>query len=202
MCAFPTIVWNLSRIWSERDVRLPGVHGSADSDHPWRSGNRVSSFSISGYTTASGLHILSTENDYLLTPNLSWVHGKHTFKFGADWRDLQDTYYQTFDGGSFSFTNLFTASNALAAGASGNGLASMLLGYGASGGETAFSVPWESLHYHWGCYAPGHTSGNEQTYGDLRSPLESRRVDRALQPQLHVQLRAKSTRRCRRTESV
>ena len=69
------------------------------------------------------MHILSTEDDYLLTPNLSWVKGKHTFKFGADWRDLQDTYYQTFDGGSFSFTNLFTAQNALNAGASGGRLA-------------------------------------------------------------------------------
>lgn len=126
------------------DQDIPIIHGGPGTSFP--------SFSITGYTTASGLHILSTEDDYLLTPNLSWVHGKHTFKFGADWRDLQDTYYQTFDGGSFSFTNLFTASNALAPGASGNGLASMLLGYGASGSETAFSVPWESLHYQ-GYYA-------------------------------------------------
>ncbi len=121
------------------DQQIPIIHGGP--------GTSIPSFGISGYTTASGLHILSTEDDYLLTPNLSWVKGKHTLKFGADWRDMQDTYYQTFDGGSFSFNNNFTAANGLNPGATGNGLASMLLGYGSSGSETAFSVPWESLRY-------------------------------------------------------
>ena len=121
------------------DQQIPIIHGGP--------GTSIPSFGISGYTTASGLHILSTEDDYLLTPNLSWVKGKHTLKFGADWRDFQSTYYQTFDGGSFSFSNTITAQNGLNPGASGNGLASMLLGYGSSGSETAFSVPWESLRY-------------------------------------------------------
>ena len=62
------------------DQQLPIIHGGP--------GTSIPSFSISGYTTASGLHILSAENDYLLTPNLNWVKGKHTFKFGADWRDM------------------------------------------------------------------------------------------------------------------
>ena len=126
------------------DQQLPIIHGGP--------GTSIPSFGITGYTTASGLHILSTEDDYLLTPNLSWVKGKHTFKFGADWRDFQNTYYQTFDGGSFSFSNTITAQNGLNPGASGNGLASMLLGFGSSGSETAFSVPWESLRYQ-GYYA-------------------------------------------------
>jgi hypothetical protein len=126
------------------DQQLPIIHGGP--------GTSIPSFGISGYTTASGLHILSTENDYLLTPNVSWVRGRHTFKFGADWRVMQNTYYQTFDGGSFSFTNTITAQNGLNPGASGNGLASMLLGFGSSGSVTAFSFPYESLHYQ-GYYA-------------------------------------------------
>ncbi len=124
---------------SYMDQQIPLIHGGP--------GTSIPSFGIAGYSTASGLHILSTENDYLLTPNLSWVKGKHTIKFGADWRDMQNTYYQTFDGGSFFFGNNFTAANGINPGATGNGLASMLLGYGSSGTETAFSVPWESLHY-------------------------------------------------------
>lgn len=126
------------------DQQIPVIHGGP--------GTSIPSFGISGYTTASGLHILSNEDDYLLTPNLSWVKGKHTLKLGADWRDLQDGYYQTFDGGSFTFTNNITAQNGLVPGASGNALASMLLGFGSTGSETAFSFPWESLHYQ-GYYA-------------------------------------------------
>jgi hypothetical protein len=126
------------------DQQLPIIHSGPTTSIP--------SISVGGYNTASGLHILSTENDYLLTPNLSWVKGRHTFKFGADWRNMQNTYYQTFDGGSFAFNNLFTSQNALNAGASGNGLASALLGFGASGSETAFARPYESLRYQ-GYYA-------------------------------------------------
>uniref|UniRef100_Q026X8 Cna B domain protein n=1 Tax=Solibacter usitatus (strain Ellin6076) TaxID=234267 RepID=Q026X8_SOLUE len=126
------------------DEQLPIIHSGP--------GTSIPSVGIGGYTTASGLHILSTENDYLLTPNLSWVRGKHTLKFGADWRDMQNGYYQTFDGGTFTFTTALTCQNALNCGASGNGFASMLLGFGSSGTETAFSRPWESLHYQ-GYYA-------------------------------------------------
>jgi hypothetical protein len=121
------------------DQQLPIIHSGP--------GTSIPSVSVGGYTTASGLHILSTENDYLLTPNLSWARGKHTLKFGADWRNMQNGYYQTFDGGSFTFSTALTCQNALNCGASGNGFASLLLGFGASGTETAFSRPWESMHY-------------------------------------------------------
>ena len=72
-------------------------------------------------------------------------------KFGADWRDMQNGYYQTFDGGSFSFTTALTCQNALNCGASGNGLASMLLGFGASGTRRLFPAVGV-LHYQ-GYYA-------------------------------------------------
>ena len=121
------------------DEQLPIIHSGPTTSIP--------SIGVGGYTTASGLHILSTENDYLLTPNLSWVKGKHTFKLGADWRNMQNTYYQTFDGGTFTFSNLITSQNALNPGASGNGLASALLGFGASGSVSAFARPYESLKY-------------------------------------------------------
>jgi len=121
------------------DTMLPIIHGGP--------GTSIPSISISGYQTASGLHILSAENDYLLTPNLSWVQGRHTLKFGADWRLMQNTYYQTFDGGSFAFTAAITSRNALSPGASGNALASMLLGFGNSGSVSAFARPFESIHY-------------------------------------------------------
>jgi hypothetical protein len=126
------------------DEQLPIIHGGPSTSIP--------SFNISGYNPVSGLHILSTENDYVLTPNLSWVKGTHTFKFGADWRDMQNTYYQTFDGGTLTFTNAITSQNALSPGASGNGLASALLGYGSTGSVSAFARPYESLRYQ-GYYA-------------------------------------------------
>jgi hypothetical protein len=124
---------------SYMDTLLPVVHGGP--------GTAVPSVGIAGYTVPSGLHIISTEDSYLLAPSLSWVKGKHTFKFGSDWRDQQNGYYQNFDGGSLSTAINGTCANALNCGASGNGMASMLLGFGSAYSVSAFSFPWQSIHY-------------------------------------------------------
>ena len=128
------------------DTQLPILHGIANE-------TSVPSYSIGNYTPLAGqpgynnAKITSTDNDYVLLPSLSWVRGRHTLKFGADLRDLQNNYYQATAGGTFAFDNLFTSQNALSPGASGNGLASMLLGYGSSGSVLAFALPWQSLNY-------------------------------------------------------
>ena len=127
------------------DQQLPIIHGGP--------GTSVPSFSIGNYTALAGQPgynnslIFSVDDDYVLTPTLSKIVGRHTLKFGADWRDLQNNYYQAPGGGTFSFDNLITSQNALSPGASGNGLASMLLGYGASGNALSFALPWQSLNY-------------------------------------------------------
>jgi len=127
------------------DTQLPIIHGGP--------GTSVPSFSIGNYTPLSGQPgysnslIYSVDDDYVLTPTLSKIVGRHTFKFGADLRDLQNNYYQAPGGGAFTFDNLATSQNALSPGASGNGLASLLLGYGASGNALSFALPWQSLNY-------------------------------------------------------
>jgi hypothetical protein len=128
------------------DTQLPIIHGIANE-------TSVPSYTIGNYSNLSGqpgynnAKITSTDNDFVLLPTVSKVWGRHTFKVGADLRDLQNNYYQATAGGTFTFDNLFTSQNALSAGASGNGLASMLLGYGASGNELSFGLPYQSLSY-------------------------------------------------------
>jgi len=127
------------------DQQLPIIHGGPPTSVP--------SFSIGNYTALAGQPgynnslIFSVDDDYVLTPTLSKIVGRHTLKFGADWRDLQNNYYQAPGGGTFSFDNLITSQNALSPGASGNGLASLLLGYGSSGNVLSFALPWQSLNY-------------------------------------------------------
>ena len=157
------------------DQQLPIIHGGP--------GTSIPSFGIGGYTTASGLHILSTENSYLLAPSLSWVKGKHTLKFGADWRDQQNGYYQNFDGGSLSTAINGTCSNALNCGASGNGMASMLLGFSSAYSVSAFSFPYSRFTIR----ATGHrhlaTTPKLTVTMGLR--YESRAFIWAVQPHVH-----------------
>ena len=130
---------------SYMDQLLPIIHGGP--------GTSVPSYTIGNYTPLPGQPgynnslIFSIDNDYVLTPTFSWIKGRHTYKFGADFRDMQNNYYQAPGGGAFTFDNLATSQNALSSGASGNGLASMLLGYGASGTVLSFALPWQSLNY-------------------------------------------------------
>jgi len=131
---------------SYMDEQLPIIHGIANE-------TSVPSFTIGNYTPLAGQpgynnsKIFSVDDDYVLTPSLTKVVGRHTLKFGADWRDMQNNYYQAPGGGAFQFDNLFTSQNALSAGASGNGLASLLLGYGSGGSALSFALPWQSLSY-------------------------------------------------------
>ncbi len=133
------------------DRELPRLRGIANE-------TSVPSYSIGNYTNLPGqpgynnAKIFAVDNDYVLLPSVSWVRGRHTFKFGADIRNMQNNYYQTTAGGNFAFTNNFTAQNGVSPGASGSGLASMLLGYGNSGSVAAFALPWQSLSYQ-GYYA-------------------------------------------------
>ncbi len=97
-------------------------------------------------------HIFSVDNTYVMLPSFTWVRGKHQWKFGADLRNFRNNYYQLAPGGAFQFDNLFTSQNALNPGASGNALASFLLGLGAGGNMLVLGLPYQSLSYQ-GYYA-------------------------------------------------
>ncbi len=67
------------------------------------------------------------ENIFQVADTLSWVHGKHSLKFGADFRRQQRNFFQTTaPRGWFSFSGDYTADLTTATG--GNGLADLLLG--------------------------------------------------------------------------
>ena len=101
-------------------------------------------------------------NSWSANGTMSKLVGSHTFKVGADYRNIGvDT--QSFSGsaGIFNFTRLFTSSNPLTTNAtSGNALASMLLGYPAALAEAGsfpntvtVSSPFNAWTNYYGFYA-------------------------------------------------
>ena len=114
------------------------------------------SVSIAGATTlgnSSGNITFEPTTVLSLQPNVVMVRGKQTIKAGLDYRLTRYTQYRpNADRGILSFDQGFTRSDYLTQDAlSGNGMASMLLGYAASGsaGFTAnpffqwiYTAPW------------------------------------------------------------
>lgn len=82
-----------------------------------------------GIGQTRSLPIFRRENTFQYTDNVSATFGKHTLKFGGDFRRRQLTIYQTNQGnGRFNFSPAFTDSRN-PAGSGGDTMASFLLGY-------------------------------------------------------------------------
>jgi hypothetical protein len=97
---------------------------------------------VNGYsgvfsTNGSGSTIIARNDVYSIAPTLTKIWGRHTLKFGAEFRRNTHNYYQqNSPSGAFNFDALMTSANPFAAAGTGNGFASFLLGYGTGGGVT------------------------------------------------------------------
>ncbi|PWU07532.1 MAG: TonB-dependent receptor [Terriglobia bacterium] len=86
------------------------------------------------YDAISTGSISARTNNYIIAANLTKIAGRHTWKFGADLRQLDDSYWQNNNpGGTMNFSNRFTAANGASPGATGDSFASFLLGRPDSG---------------------------------------------------------------------
>jgi hypothetical protein len=101
---------------------------NANRGDPTSSG--LSFISVSGFT-GMGDSLWTpefvVENIFQIADTLSWVRGKHSLKFGVDFRRQQRNFFQTTaPRGLFDFSSAFTQD--LTTGTGGNGLADLLLG--------------------------------------------------------------------------
>ena len=113
------------------------------------------SISIAGATTlgnASSNITFEPTTVLSLQPNVALVRGKQTIKTGLDFRVTRYTQFRpNIDRGAFSFNEQFTRSDYLTQdGVSGMGMASLLLGYAASGSAGVTANPF----YQWIYTAP------------------------------------------------
>jgi len=95
--------------------------------------------SVTGYSTLGGATNLPSERDdttYQAIESLLWTKGKHSFKFGGDYRKFFSTNLQTSNGrGSLSFTGSAPGVT------SGYPLADLLLGLPTTSSRNPYS-PW------------------------------------------------------------
>ena len=103
-------------------ISIPGVPSNSFS-------STLPIFTVTGYqqigpTTAANSNFTTSVTEYLDT--FSWVHGKHTIKFGTDLRrEALDIVNPPNPTGSYAFTTTGTDTST---GTGGNALASLLLG--------------------------------------------------------------------------
>lgn len=115
--------------------------------------DRLPYFSVSGYSSLGNDQVsFEPTNVFSFQPNVVLMRGRHAIKGGLDFRITRWTRYRPgMSGGSMSFDRAFTRRDYLSQDAlSGNGMASLLLGYAASGYIDNNTRPY----YQWIYYAP------------------------------------------------
>lgn len=132
--------WFYDRTPGNLDINLPQTFGLPSYYGQLAALNGVDPISTLPSMGATGYNVIGTgllharDNTYTLSPTITRIMGRHTLKAGAELRRADINYYQNnTTAGVFSFTNVFTSRNALNSGATGNSIASFLLGYPASG---------------------------------------------------------------------
>src|SRR5262249_11376615 len=97
-----------------------------------RGSSGLSAITLTGFTALGNslfLPILKFINNYQVTDNLNYVHGRHVLKFGVHFLRPQTNHFQSIaPAGRFAFSPVFTNNPAAPAG-TGNALATFLLGY-------------------------------------------------------------------------
>ncbi len=115
--------------------------------------DRFPYFSVSGYTTLGNDQVsIEPTNVFSLQPNIAIMRSRHSIKAGLDFRITRYTQYRpSFSGGRLNFDRAFTRRDYTNQDAlSGNAVASMMLGYPASGNIDNNVRPY----YQWVYYAP------------------------------------------------
>jgi hypothetical protein len=97
-----------------------------------------SGFSASG---GGGTQLKAIPEIFSLSGGLTKILGKHTIKFGGEYRNMPASWGEGGGGtnGTFTFTANFTAANPSSPGSTGAGLASYLLGLGSTGSITNYN---------------------------------------------------------------
>jgi hypothetical protein len=147
----PTTVGDVHVSWMRYDYNIQQLTMGVDlttygwpaalNSIPYRMAPQPCISGFGGDPCYSGI-IIDRNMDYDVAASLTKIKGKHTLKFGFEFRKLDDSYLQTNDTtGNFYFDNGFTSQNPTNPSGSGYSFASYMLGNGSSGStwEDAFT---------------------------------------------------------------
>jgi hypothetical protein len=130
----------------DTELGIPGSNVDADS-------SGLAAISIAGFNSLgdSGyLPLNEINNMYQVSGKVTYIHGSHTIKIGADFiRRYLTAFQSTQSRGAFTFDSNFTNDpNGVVTG-SGNAFASFLLGYPSSTNRQKYLLPPGDPRYRW-----------------------------------------------------
>lgn len=127
--------------WQTSNTGAPHVGGSVDA-------------TATGLATIGNANLPQshTENQFEIVDSVSWVHGRHSFKWGVDLHDnISDNYFIDDGRGALAFSSGTLAANAGTGYSSGNTISDMLLGYPATTtfnpGDNKFAGIEQAAHF-------------------------------------------------------
>ncbi len=126
--------WQINTLHTDSGQNRSEALGIPNANRGDSQSSGLSLFSVSGYTQFGDSHYvpeIATDDTYQFSDYLTWIKGRHSLKFGGDYRFLSRDFYQAqAPFGTFSFSGRYTANLTTSDG--GNAIADLLLGVPAS----------------------------------------------------------------------
>ncbi len=123
--AVNALPFNFGKSIGSDDLGIPNANRSTDPNSSGLTNIDVAGFIPLGDSMFLPEHVF--ENIFQVADTLTWIRGRHSLKFGVDFRRQQRNFYQvTAPRGFFDFGGVYT--NDLSTANGGNGLADLLLG--------------------------------------------------------------------------
>jgi len=123
--AVNALPFNFGKSIGSDDLGIPNANRSTDPNSSGLTNIDIAGFAPLGDSMFLPEHVF--ENIFQVADTLTWIRGRHSLKFGVDFRRQQRNFYQvTAPRGFFDFGGVYT--NDLSTANGGNGLADLLLG--------------------------------------------------------------------------
>ena len=182
--AVNALPFNFNSTLSSDQLGIPNANRTTDPNSTGLTNIDIAGFTPLGDSVYLPEHAF--ENIFQVADTLTWIRGRHSLKFGVDFRRQQRNFYQvTAPRGFFDFGGVYT--NDLSTANGGNGLADLLFGIADANEQDFLQGLYPTRYWDLGGICAGRfpcpSQSHDQSWASLQHHFTRQRPGRQLRPE-------------------